>query len=80
MFLKFNKDQSDALAWLSAKRAALTVAETATTAAAAQKLLRKHAEHKVVHGHMRFAPLPSGLPGPAPGAVQRTHQGSGRAS
>jgi hypothetical protein len=48
LLLKFNKEQAEALAWLTAKRAVVSAAETATDVATAQKLLRKHADHKVL--------------------------------
>ena len=47
MLLKFIKDQADALAWLVAKRVAISSDEIASDHAGVQKQLRKHQEHKV---------------------------------
>ena len=47
VLLKFIKDQADALAWLVAKRAAISSDEIASDHAGVQKQLRKHQEHKV---------------------------------
>jgi len=47
VLLKFIKDQADALAWLVAKRVAISSDEIASDHAGVQKQLRKHQEHKV---------------------------------